>query len=72
MAKTFEDYMGDSQFGREPMGLRVTHAMRAVVQDKIDGMTTAEEVAYLNESARATMSGMGTVPKYAKPYDEDA
>jgi len=72
MAKTFEEHMNDSRCRHEPMGLRVTHAMRAVVQDRIEGMTTAEEVAYFNESSRAVMSGMGIMPKYAKPYDEDA
>jgi len=46
MAKTFEDYLDDPRIKDEPMGLRVTHAMRFKIQDETEGMTAAEHTAY--------------------------
>jgi hypothetical protein len=50
MPKTYEDYLNDPRIKDEPMGLRMTHAMRFVVQDAIEGMTAEEETAYFNGS----------------------
>jgi hypothetical protein len=44
--KTFEDFMNDPRIRDEPMGLRITHAMRFKVQEETSGMTKAERTAY--------------------------
>jgi len=59
MAKTFDDYMNDPDIIDEPMGLRLTHAMRFKVQDETAGMTTKEHTAYYNEGLRHTCSKLG-------------
>jgi hypothetical protein len=48
MVKTFDDYMNDPDIINEPMGLRITHAMRFKVQDDIKDMTIEEQIAYYN------------------------
>jgi len=65
--KTFDDYMNDPRIKNEPMGLRITHAMRFKVQDDTAGMTAAERTAYYNEGAKETFSRLGITPKYAAP-----
>ena len=49
MQKTFDDYLNDPRIKDEPMGLRITHAMRFKVQDEIKGMTKEERAAYYRE-----------------------
>ena len=71
MQKTFDDYLNDPRIKDEPMGLRITHAMRFKVQDDIEGMTPAEEAAYHQEKARSAFSRIGMTPKYASPYREN-
>ena len=51
MAKTFDDYMNDPRISKEPMGLRITHAMRFKVQDETEGMTASERTNYYNGSS---------------------
>jgi len=53
MLKTFDDYLKDPRIKDEPMGLRITHAMRFKVQDETEGMTASERTAYYNEGARS-------------------
>ena len=36
MTKTLDDYLNDPRIKDEPMGLRITHAMRFKVQDDMD------------------------------------
>jgi hypothetical protein len=50
MSKSFDEYLNDPRIKDEPMGLRVTHAMRFKVQDDTAGMTPAERTAYYNGS----------------------
>jgi hypothetical protein len=70
MPKTFEDYLNDPRIKDEPMGLRITHAMRFKVQDETEGMTASERTAYYNEGAKATFARLGITPKYTSPYSE--
>jgi hypothetical protein len=71
MTKTFDDYMNDPRIKDEPMGLRITHAMRFKVQDDMTGMTPEEEKAYHNEKALSAFSRLGITPKYTSPYREN-
>jgi len=64
MAKTFDDYLNDPRIKDEPMGLRITHAMRFKVQDETQDMTAAEQTLYYNKGAQDTFSRLGIVPKY--------
>jgi len=66
--KTFDDYLNDPRIKNEPMGLRITHAMRFKVQDDTASMTVAERTAYYNEGTKAAFSRLGITPKYANPY----
>jgi hypothetical protein len=68
MSKTFDDYLNDPRIKDEPMGLRITHAMRFKVQDDMAGMTPEEEKAYHSEKARSAFSRLGITPKYTNPY----
>ena len=52
MKKTFDDYMNDPDIINEPMGLRITHAMRFKVQDETKGMTATEHTAYYNKTKK--------------------
>jgi hypothetical protein len=70
--KTFDDYLNDPRIKNEPMGLRITHAMRFKVQDETEGMTTAERTAYYNEGTKAAFSRLGITPKYTSSHREDA
>ena len=71
MTKSFEEYLNDPRIKNEPMGLRITHAMRFKVQDETKDMTAAEEIAYYNEGAKKTFARLGFTPKYASPYREN-
>jgi len=71
MLKTFDDYMNDPRIKDEPMGLRITHAMRFKVQDDIEGMTPEEETAYFHEGTLAAFSRIGITPKFTSPYREN-
>ena len=64
MPKTYEEYLNDPRIIHEPMGLRITHAMRFKVQDDIAGMTPEEEKAYFHEGTRAAFARIGMTPKY--------
>jgi hypothetical protein len=66
MPKTYEEYLNDPRIKDEPMGLRMTHAMRFVVQDKIEGMTPEERTAYFNGSA-ARLLGEETAARLLAP-----
>ena len=68
MQKTFDDYLNDPRIKDEPMGLRITHAMRFKVQDDMSDMTPEEEAAYHQEKALAAFSRIGMTPKYTSPY----
>jgi len=68
MLKTFDDYLNDPRIKDEPMGLRITHAMRFKVQDETEGMTASERTAYYNEGTRSTFSRLGMTPKYTLTY----
>ena len=48
MSKTFDDYLNDPRIINEPMGLRITHAMRFKVQEETENMTASERTAYYN------------------------
>ena len=66
MAKTFDDYMNDPRISNEPMGLRITHAMRFKVQDETEGMTAEERTSYFNGSAARLLG-----PKYVKQISHE-
>ena len=66
MAKTFDDYMNDPRISNEPMGLRITHAMRFKVQDETEGMTAEERTNYYNGSATRLLG-----PEYAKQISHE-
>ena len=72
MSKTYEDYLNDPRIIHEPMGLRITHAMRFKVQDDIAGMTAEEETAYFHNGAQAAFARLGMTPKYTDPYHENS
>ena len=69
MTKSFDDYLNDPRIQDEPMGLRITHAMRFKVQDETKGMTAAERTAYYHEGTQAAFSRLGITPKYTNPCD---
>jgi len=69
--KTFEDYLNDPRITNEPMGLRITHAMRFKVQDETEGMTVAERTAYYHEGAKSAFARLGITPKYINPNREN-
>jgi len=71
MQKTFDDYLNDPRIKDEPMGLRITHAMRFKVQDETTGMTASERTAYYHEKSKSTFARLGFTPKYATPYHEN-
>ncbi len=62
--KTFDDYLNDPDIINEPMGLRITHAMRFKVQEETKDMTVAERTAYYREKTQASLSRLGITPKY--------
>jgi len=71
MTKSFDDYLNDPRIKEEPMGLRITHAMRFKVQDETEGMTALERTAYYHEGTKAAFSRLGITPKYASLYHEN-
>ena len=64
MPKTYEEYLNDPRIIHEPMGLRITHAMRFKVQDDIAGMTPEEEAAYHREKSNSAFARIGMTPRY--------
>jgi hypothetical protein len=72
MTKTLDDYLNDPRIKDEPMGLRMTHAMRFKVQDDMADMTLEEESSYHQERAKSAFSRLGMVPKYTGPHRENA
>ena len=56
MMKSFDDYLNDPRIKDEPMGLRMTHAMRFKVQDETEGMTASERTAYYHEGTQSALS----------------
>ena len=71
MPKTFDDYLNDPRFKDEPMGLRITHAMRLKVQDETAEMTLTEKTAYYHEGTQSAFSRLGITPKYTSPCHEN-
>jgi len=69
MLKTFDDYLNDPRIKDEPMGLRITHAMRFKVQDETEGMTASERTAYYNEGTRSSSSRQCMIPQ--SPLNRD-
>jgi len=69
MAKTFDDYLNDPRIKDEPMGLRITHAMRFKVQDETQNMTVAEQTKYFKKGAQDAFSRLGIIPKYTNPAE---
>jgi len=65
MQKTFDDYLNDPRIIDEPMGLRITHAMRFKVQEETKGMTSQEKALYYREGTKNAFNQLGLVPKYA-------
>ena len=71
MAKTFDDYLNDPRIKDEPMGLRITHAMRFKVQDEIQNMTASEQTEYYNRGGASRLFPAGhTPPTYTSPSTE--
>jgi hypothetical protein len=70
MLKTFDEYLNDPRIKHEPMGLRITHAMRFKVQAERETMTEAEYRSVSNERAERFFSEVGITPKYTNPYNE--
>ena len=70
MQKTFDDYLNDPRIIHEPMGLRMTHAMRFKVQDDLAGMTPEEEAAYHMEKASSAFARIGLTPIYSTPHQK--
>jgi len=72
MTKTFDDYMNDPDIIDEPMGLRITHAMRFKVRDETKGMTFEKRDAHTSEAVKRAFAVIGMTPKYTSPYAENA
>ena len=64
MYKTFDEYLNDPRIKDEPMGLRVTHAMRFKVQEETANMTSTELIDYYHEGTKAAFSRLDMTPKY--------
>ena len=71
MKKTLDDYLNDPDIVNEPSALREVHAIRLMIHDEIQGMTTEEVTAYFHEGSQAAFSRMGITPKYTSPYREE-
>jgi hypothetical protein len=67
MTKSFDDYLNDPRIKNEPMGLRITHAMRFKVQDETKGMTPSERTAYYNGSATGFLASDKSRPSGEPP-----
>jgi len=70
MLKTFEEYLNDPRIINEPMGLRITHAMRFKVQEEREAMTAAEYSDISTKRTERFFSETGITPKYTSPYRE--
>ena len=68
MPKSFEDYLNDPRIKNEPMGLRITHAMRFKVQEERESMTSAEYNDISSKRTEHFFSVAGITPKYTSPY----
>ena len=68
MPKTFEDYLNDSRIKNEPMGLRMTHAMRFKMQDEQESMSTPEYDDISNKRIKQYFAEFGIIPKYTSPF----
>ena len=64
MKKTFDDYLNDPRIKDEPMGLRITHAMRFKVQDETEDMAREEKAAYYRDGTKIAFNRIGIVPQY--------
>lgn len=71
MPKTFDEYMNDPRIKNEPMGLRITHAMRFKVQEERDTMTEAEYSFVFQKRMERFFSEAGITPTYTSPYPEN-
>ena len=71
MPKTFEEYLNDPRIINEPMGLRITHAMRFKVQEEREAMTAAEYSDISSKRAKRFFLESGIAPKYTSPYHEN-
>ncbi len=71
MPKTFDEYMNDPRIKSEPMGLRITHAMRFKVQEERDTMTEAEYSSVSQKRVERFFSEAGITPTYTSPYSEN-
>ena len=72
MPKTFEEYLNDPRIINEPMGLRITHAMRFKVQAEREAMAEAEYSDISSKRAKRFFSEVGINPKFTSPYSENA
>lgn len=49
-SKTYEDYLAEEPvYPGESIAVRQVYAVRRMIQDRLEGMTTAERVAYYNK-----------------------
>jgi hypothetical protein len=69
--KTVADYLNDPRIINDPEMLRALepireiHAVRLMLQDETEGMTSAEKVAFINERGRKTLARLGVESKIA-------
>lgn len=48
--KTYDEYLAEEPvYPGEPKTIREVYAVRRMIQDRTDGMTPAEEIAYYHE-----------------------
>ena len=71
MQKTFNDYLNDPRIMNEPMGLRITHAMRFKVQDETKNMTVNEKAVYYHEGTKIAFERIGKIPEYANSETQE-
>ena len=72
MPKPFEEYLNDPRIVNEPMGLRMTHAMRFKIQEERDAMTVAKYSEISSKRAEQFFSEVGITPRYTSPYAENS
>jgi Zn/Cd-binding protein ZinT len=70
MTKTFDDYLNDPRIKDEPMGLRMTHAMRFKVQEETQDMTAAERTAYYHERTKVSLSRLNMTQENISHYED--
>jgi len=64
MEKTWDDYMNDPDIINEPMGLRITYAMRLKVQDEKKGIPEAVYSAMASKRAEDFLASFGKTLRY--------